>query len=84
MVTENITESKLKKIFIGDSGATYHMVISGEIMTDLRDIEYGVKIGNGTENLAIKIGIKYLKTENENGSYIDVFSKNANVVPQLE
>jgi hypothetical protein len=58
----NITESKtmhyLENIYIGNSGASCHMVHSDEGMYDIKNIRERITIGNGPCIKALKIGKK--------------------------
>jgi hypothetical protein len=69
--------------WIGDSGASCHMTCSDKGMFNCRIIKSSVKVGNGKELPATKIGDKRMTVVQKVGSATDVLLKDCKYVPQL-
>ena len=72
-----------ENIYIGDSGASCHMVHSDEGMYDVKTIKERITIGNGNYIEAFKIGKKRGMIKLEDGSVMNIVLQNVKYVPDL-
>ena len=77
------TSKRDSNIYIGDSGASCHMVNSDEGMFDCTDIDEYITVGNGGKVRATKIGKKKLTLKQKDGTTTSILMKNVKLVPDL-
>ena len=73
-----------KNIWIGDTGASCHMTPSLEGMTDIKKINTRIKIGNGEDLTAEKVGTFRGNIEYANGKSMATTLKDVKYVPNLD
>jgi hypothetical protein len=77
-------QSKVKhQIFIGDSGASCHMVSDDTNMFDTKTIKEFITIGNGETVKATKVGKKRILIQEKDGTIKSVTLSNVKYVPEL-
>jgi hypothetical protein len=79
----NKTMYYAENIYIGDSGASCHMVHSDEGMYDIKSIKEKITIGNGQYIEALKIGKKKGMIKLDDGIIMNVVLNNVKYVPNL-
>jgi hypothetical protein len=72
-----------ENIYIGDSGASCHMVHSDEGMYDVKPIKEKITIGNGQYIEALKSGKKRGMIKLDDGTILNVVLNNVKYVPKL-
>ena len=80
---KNKTMYYSEDIYIGDSGASCHMVHSDKGMYDATTIKEKITIGNGQSIEALKIGKKRGMIKNDDGTIMNVVLTNVKYVPDL-
>ena len=73
----------LKNTWIADSGASTHMGNSDVGMTNVREVNSPVQIGNGKTLRATKIGDKHMTVLWKDGTMTDIVLKDYKYVPDL-
>ena len=73
----------LKNTWIADSGASTHMGNSDVGMTNVREVNSPVQIGNGKTLRATKIGDKHMTVLSKDGTMTDIVLKDYKYVPDL-
>ena len=73
----------LKNTWIADSGASTHMGNSDVGMTDVREIDSPVQIGNGKTLRATKIGRKHMTVLSKDGTTTNIVLEDYKYVPDL-
>ena len=76
-------KGKDSNIYIGDSGASCHMVNSEDGMFDCQEIDEYVTVGNGGKVKATKIGKKKVTLKQKDGTTTNVLLKHVKLVPDL-
>jgi hypothetical protein len=72
-----------ENIYIGDSGASCHMVHLDEGMYDVKTIKERITIGNGQYIEALKIGKKKGMIKLDDGTVMNIVLNNVKYVPDL-
>ena len=80
---EGYNDKILKNTWIADSGASTHMGNSDEGMTDVREIDSPVQIGNGKTLRATKIGRKHVTVLSKDGTTTNIVLEDYKYVPDL-
>jgi hypothetical protein len=82
-ITTRTTTKHSENIYIGDSGASCHMVHSDEGMGDVKSIKEKITIGNGQYIKALKIGKKKGVIKLDDGTILNVVLNTVKYVPDL-
>ena len=80
---EGYNDKILKNTWIADSGASTHMGNSDVGMTDVREIDSPVQIGNGKTLRATKIGRKHMTVLSKDGTTTNIVLEDYKYVPDL-
>jgi hypothetical protein len=75
---------KMKEIWVGDTGATCHMVCSDENLINWRSVKQEVTVAGGSSLPVTKIGSLKTKFKNTMSKDADVFFEEVKYVPNLK
>jgi hypothetical protein len=70
-------------MWILDSGASYHYCQSAEGLTDVKEIDESIKIGNGNSIKSTKIGNLKCEVTQVNGEKLEIMLNDIKYVPSL-
>jgi hypothetical protein len=76
-------ETKMTKYWVGDSGATCHMVCSDEKLINYRSVDERITVAGGASLPLTKIGKIHLKLKNSRGKDAEVTLEDVKLVPNL-